>query len=722
MIFHMVRREIGDEAFWRALRAVATDFAGKRAGWEDFETAFEEASGKDLTAFFAAWLDRKGGPVLALENAEISEFCGAIGEIVQRGEPWPVTVDVVLRRGEEVVKRQTVRCEGERTRFDLGNVKPNSGLTLDLDPDWHLFRLYPAEAIPACLNATVEDREKLVVPVEAYAKAAARATAKKGGDVKAPADVTDEDLAGRSLLLLGAPWENPVVAKLLAEGAPEVAIDRESIRIGERTWKGKALSLLLSFRHPKSPERFVTVYLDLDRGALRRAPRFFFYGWDGFVVYDGGRPVERGALRAAEDLVILPDPTGRERKGSALPDDQAAAPGEARKLLRFLCSLEGRGAGQRGERRAAELVAMELLRAGWTVRIEPFAFEVVDVAEATLRIGDRKIEVTPFVWCDAMDEHGVVMAFRDLHVVPLPAADDREGWLPLTYPSRLPPALAARLEKARAAGQPADAWRAASGAQSRVVRPEGAPGFAVAADPALLEGIAADTAVALHVRFVRRTIVSANVVARLGEPPLGPRSSEAGPVVLGAHLDGLGREGDRVFECADDNASGVTALILAARELAGSLPSGRVLAVAFGAEEWGLRGSRAFLPALAASREPFASGPPARAMINLDTIGRQNVNDVHVIGRSKHPELAAPVLAALAKAGFGTGKDIDRMAFRHGSDFWPFHVAGMPAIGLWSSDYRVMNTAADTLDAVSPEKVARIADVVVEVVRQLASE
>jgi hypothetical protein len=47
--------------------------------------------------------------------------------------------------------------------------------------------------------------------------------------------------------------------------------------------------------------------------------------------------------------------------------------------------------------------------------------------------------------------------------------------------------------------------------------------------------------------------------------------------------------------------------------------------------------------------------------------------------------------------------------YAHGSDHWTLHEAGVPSIGLWSGDYQVMHTKADTRDGVDPAKIERIA-------------
>jgi Zn-dependent M28 family amino/carboxypeptidase len=124
--------------------------------------------------------------------------------------------------------------------------------------------------------------------------------------------------------------------------------------------------------------------------------------------------------------------------------------------------------------------------------------------------------------------------------------------------------------------------------------------------------------------------------------------------------------------------------------------------VFFGAEEWGLRGSRAYVEARR------KSGLPAFA-INADTVGRVGKNDVHVLGTTHHARLARIVSAALEQAGLEIGRDIDRFAYAHGSDHWTLHEAGVPSIGLWSGDYQVMHTKADTPDGVDPAKIERIA-------------
>ena len=87
-----------------------------------------------------------------------------------------------------------------------------------------------------------------------------------------------------------------------------------------------------------------------------------------------------------------------------------------------------------------------------------------------------------------------------------------------------------------------------------------------------------------------------NVVGIL--PGSGPASKEA--VLLTAHLDHLGigprKNGDRIYNGADDDASGTTAVIELARIFAGGArPPRTLIFVLFGAEELGGYGNQYFL-------------------------------------------------------------------------------------------------------------------------------
>jgi len=55
-VLHLLREEMGEQAFWNGLRLFTRRFFGKSVVTSDFEAAMEEANGKPLQDFFAKWV------------------------------------------------------------------------------------------------------------------------------------------------------------------------------------------------------------------------------------------------------------------------------------------------------------------------------------------------------------------------------------------------------------------------------------------------------------------------------------------------------------------------------------------------------------------------------------------------------------------------------------------------------------------------------------------
>ncbi len=56
MVLHMLRRLLGDEAFYAGIRSFYAEWKFKKAGTDDFRLVMEKAGGRDLTRFFETWI------------------------------------------------------------------------------------------------------------------------------------------------------------------------------------------------------------------------------------------------------------------------------------------------------------------------------------------------------------------------------------------------------------------------------------------------------------------------------------------------------------------------------------------------------------------------------------------------------------------------------------------------------------------------------------------
>ena len=158
--------------------------------------------------------------------------------------------------------------------------------------------------------------------------------------------------------------------------------------------------------------------------------------------------------------------------------------------------------------------------------------------------------------------------------------------------------------------------------------------------------------------FKENSITGYNVI---GEVKFNEKSSEY--IVVGAHYDHLGTIKGKVYTGADDNASGVTALLELGRVFArmkkdGKRLSKNILFVAFDGKELSMAGSRSFLNT---SKIRLYN---MKCMINIDQIGsilappHKDTNYVLVLGREKIAEWAAEKLDLCNRMGH-LGLDID---------------------------------------------------------------
>ena len=161
-------------------------------------------------------------------------------------------------------------------------------------------------------------------------------------------------------------------------------------------------------------------------------------------------------------------------------------------------------------------------------------------------------------------------------------------------------------------------------------------------------------------------------------------------VIIGAHLDHLGKRGDYVFNGADDNGSGVTGVLEIARAVAAlpKKPKRSIVFCLWTAEELGLLGSAAYL------KHPVF--PPAQtvAYLNLDMIGRA-ADDESLRSRLKRLKVPAEAQNKIAAgnfavvafpAGQGLGELLGRADQAVGLDLWLQAEAGVKDSGI-VSDY-----------------------------------
>lgn len=139
-VLHMLRHELGDAAFFAALRDYATD-PGLQHGLTDraaFIAALDRQAGRPLGPFLAPWLDTDAVPELGVRWRPLSGG-GARLEVIQRqGAPFfPLTVPLRVHAGAEAVDVR-VPMRGALETHTVSTAAPVDSVVID--PDRWLLR------------------------------------------------------------------------------------------------------------------------------------------------------------------------------------------------------------------------------------------------------------------------------------------------------------------------------------------------------------------------------------------------------------------------------------------------------------------------------------------------------------------------------------------------------------------------------------------------------
>jgi len=211
--------------------------------------------------------------------------------------------------------------------------------------------------------------------------------------------------------------------------------------------------------------------------------------------------------------------------------------------------------------------------------------------------------------------------------------------------------------------------------------------------------------VTLAVNFKNEPVDAFNIVAKVEGSDLELKDEV---VIVGAHYDheGIDNRG-QVFGGADDNASGTAGVMELARAFQSlkEKPKRTILFILFTAEEKGLLGARWYID------NPLFPLEKTVAMINLDMIGRNDVDQMSLVGRFQYPKLYEIINAANRESvNFELNFAVEE--FIRQSDHFPFMRADIPTVFFNSGMHETLHRPEDTADRIIPEKTQKAAQLV----------
>jgi hypothetical protein len=309
-ICHMLRRQLGDEKYFRLVKTYfdLRQKTGQAVPTSRFQKLAEEIYGEPLGWFFSQWVNSTALPRLKLEKVAFrkdNDGWWVRGRLVQSGDiifRLPVELAIDTQNGRE---REKLLIEKKATDFSFHTA--NIPRKLIVDPDYEILKIQ--KMAPRLWWHYGLDPEYLVIygtlgeaqANESIADEFVTEVLGYGREmIKADTDVNDADLTTKCVFLIGRPETNKVAQKF--KDAFPIRFDD-----GKFAWQGEIYDkstqgVAQIVVNPNDAQGFMIMFAGLSSEATRK-----FYDLDlcdsdgGYVIYDGNKRLAFGDWEDTDD-------------------------------------------------------------------------------------------------------------------------------------------------------------------------------------------------------------------------------------------------------------------------------------------------------------------------------------------------------------------------------------------------------------------------------------
>ncbi len=423
-VLHMLRGELGDARFWRALRHYVKQCAGRNVETIDLIRAIEEASGRNLRGFFDQWVFRGGHPELEVSGAWDAKTRAVTLTIDQKqtvdeaNPAYDFSVDVgfAANAGSKPAANLGTATLADERRLRIHIERPHETVTIPLDWEPKLIRFDPGSFILGSVTYKL-GVDYAIAALQGDADPVARIRAArelaKDGALRARealrAALRDDPFWGTLAELAAALGETkaPWARELLLEAAthPHAKV-RRAVAAALGSFRDTSVADALIERYREDPSYFVRAAALASLGKTRDGRAFDVLNaaivtqtWNGTVEAGAARGLSELADARAVDPLVAATVLGRDeglrrvavdalaRVGNLLVDARARVVDALERLLddpMFLVQLAAIAACERLED-ARLLSALDRLSSGgFDGRVRR------DAAEAAIRVREAQ--------------------------------------------------------------------------------------------------------------------------------------------------------------------------------------------------------------------------------------------------------------------------------------------------------------------------------------------
>jgi len=305
MVYHMLRRQLGEKAFWQSLSDFYEEFLFQRANWNDLLVAFADHAPKpmDTGSFYEQWISRTGAPSLTLAKADlVNRKDGQVDlsyQLDQTSPPYALTVPMRATFADREPEDWVVELDGENATGE--RTLPEAPLTVEVDPEFDLFRRLHRAEVPAAMGQlfgadTVTVVRSTTVGADesaAFSEIATQAEKAKPTTVVTDQDVVLPDLKEGAAWVFGLPsW----IDRLESLFPSALQFDEKQVTVNGESFDLATHTIVCAVPNPNAPSEAVGLIAGGDSSEYaavwRKLPH---YGKYSYLVFEGSGNVAKGS-------------------------------------------------------------------------------------------------------------------------------------------------------------------------------------------------------------------------------------------------------------------------------------------------------------------------------------------------------------------------------------------------------------------------------------------
>lgn len=285
MLFFMLRDQLGEAIFQRALMGLWTTRKFMVTSWRDVQKLFEMISGQNLQPFFTQWLERTGAPAIAISEAKR----GAADSghrltitLAQSAPAYQLRVPIAIRN-QEKTEIHWLDLSREQQTFTLTLAEKPEAVALD--PDARIFRqLNRHEAPPILREAMVNPATETMILADS-------------ADVRKTAEALAEKLQQRKPTLIDGSNQLPADPIMIIGLQPDIDAWLNASKLPSRPDRDATTGTAQAWAMARDEGAPLIIVSAKDAASLEALIRPLpHYGRHSYIAFDGRQAIVKGVL------------------------------------------------------------------------------------------------------------------------------------------------------------------------------------------------------------------------------------------------------------------------------------------------------------------------------------------------------------------------------------------------------------------------------------------